>query len=207
MQLRYATTHTSEQYVSQQAWREASLTQCPWHPADECNFKRNGTYGRKVPAGTRVPRWYCPQECRTVSLLADCLAAKLSGSLAEVEQVVEVDEQARNHEVAAEQLRVDIELPGSLRWVRRRRQSVHAALVKLIGLLPGSFDGCEPTLLSVRARLGTESESSVLPVLRELGEQHLQELPPPVGFGHRVGPGAGRRQQHDMGPRAPPEAS
>jgi len=149
------------------------------------------------PPGVRVPRWYCPIAHTTFSLLADCLAAKLPGSLEELEQVLSVVEQAPSVEAAADKLRPDILLPGRVRWVRRRVTWARLALGALIALSPAQLDGCEPTLRSVRARLQSEW---VLPSLRELGEAHLPALPPPLGFGPRE-PG---RRQHDSGPRAPP---
>ncbi len=206
MQLRFATNLTSEQYVSEKAWRGASLARCPLHPEGGCGFKRNGTYERTEPPGALVPRWYCPDGQTSFSLLPDFLAVKLPGSLAELEQVVTELEQAPSIEAAADQLRPDIELPGRLRWVRRRARLVHAALVALIGLLRELFGGCEPTLVSVGAGLGTES-GSVLRAVRALAEAQLQALPPPLGFGRRSAqrvPGSGRRWQHDSGPRAPP---
>ncbi len=206
MQLRLATNLTSEQYVSEKAWRGASLARCPLHPEGGCGFKRNGSYERTEPPGARVPRWYCPDGQTSFSLLPDCLAAKLAGSLAELEQVVTELEQAPSVEAAADQLRPDIELPGRLRWVRLRARLVHAALVALLGLLPELLSGCEPTLGSVGAGLGAES-GSVLPALRALAEAQLQTLPPPLGFGSRStqqAPGSARWRQHDSGPRAPP---
>ena len=116
--------------------------------------------------------------------------------------MVDVVEQTSSVEAAADALRPDISLPGRLRWVRRRRDGVHAALVALIALRPDVFDGCEPTLCSVRRRLDTDA---ALVTLRRLEEVHLTTLPAPLGFGPR--PALGRMrcpQQHDSGPRAPP---
>ena len=48
----------------------------------------HGTYARKTPRGTQIARWYCPESHMTFSLLPDCLAARLPGTLDEVEQVV-----------------------------------------------------------------------------------------------------------------------
>lgn len=58
-------------------------------------------------------------------MLPDCLAVRLSGTLAEAEAVVCAVEQATGLKAACEGLRPDIELPGVLRWVRRRVQTVH----------------------------------------------------------------------------------
>jgi hypothetical protein len=202
VQLRFATNLTSEQYVSQKAWRRASLNGCPLHLEGSCGFKRHGTYPRREPPGARVPRWYCPTGHTTFSLLPDCLAAKLPGSLGELEQVVDTVEQAPSLEAAADALRPDILLPGRLRWLRRRRDGVQAALAALIALLPEVFNGCEPTLSAVRRRLDT---GAVLVALRTLGEAQLPTLPAPLGFGPRSAPGHVRcSRQHDSGPRAPP---
>ena len=135
MQLRFATGRTSTEYVTQEAWRDATLERCPLHPHGGCSFARHGTYGRVEPPGTRIPRWYCPESHCTFSLLADCFAARLSGTLTEVEAVVRLAEQASSREAAADGLRLDIELPGVLRWLRHRIQPVHLALHLLRGLM------------------------------------------------------------------------
>jgi len=179
VQLRLATGSTSKEYVTHQAWRDATLERCPLHPAGGCSFARHGTYERVNPPGTRIPRWYCPEGHCTFSLLADCFAARLSGSLQEVEQVVFVAEQALSREAAADALRLDIELPGALRWLRRRLKPVHAALTLLLGLFPDLFAGCLPTVSAFRQRLGC---AWVLPALREIAEVRLAQLPPPLGF-------------------------
>ncbi|MFZ0788621.1 MAG: hypothetical protein WAM94_03245 [Chromatiaceae bacterium] len=53
---------------------------------------RHGTYRRVSPLGTRIARWYCPTGPRTFSLLPDCLAARLSGTLSEVEALLTTKE-------------------------------------------------------------------------------------------------------------------
>ena len=113
MQLRFKTALNSWEYVSQQAWRGVSLERCPLHPNGGCSFARHGTYARVEPPGTRIPRWYCPEGHCTFSLLADCFASRLSGSLTELERVVVEAEQAKSLEAAADCLRTDdISLPG-----------------------------------------------------------------------------------------------
>ena len=172
MQLRYACALTGAQYVTQQAWEQASLARCPLHPKGGCGFARHGTYPRVSPPGTRVARWYCRRGHRTFSLLPDCLAARLSGTLSEVEAVVRAVEQAPSQEAACQGLRPDIELPGVLRWVRRRVQAVHAALQALKGLLPERF-ACAPTLGAFAICLGV---SEVLLALRPIGEPFLKVI-------------------------------
>jgi hypothetical protein len=182
MQIRYATNLSAEQYVQQQAWHAATLNQCPLHPQGGCRFSKHGTYPRKFPEGTKIARWYCPDGHMSFSLLPDCLASRLPGTLLEIEDVVAKVENSPSQEAAADGIRIDIELPGALRWMRRRIFLVKAALRILIELLPGLFADCLPSLLSFRSVLGVDY---VLPQLRILAEGNLYILPPPIGFGPR----------------------
>lgn len=202
MQLRYHSGHTSEAYVTEQGWRTASLACCPRHPRGGCGFARHGTYRRKAPSGARVARWYCRQAHETFSLLPDCLAAGLTGTLAEVEAVVLAVEQAPSLERAADVLRPDIELPGAVRWTRRRVRAVRQALAALRALLPERLGTCAVNLVALRAGLGV---APVLPALREVAAPFLQQLPAPLGFSHRPSRGgeARRPRQHDTGPDPP----
>jgi hypothetical protein len=149
----------------------------------------------------RVARWYCPEAHQTFSLLPDCLAARLVGSLDEVEQVVVAVEGSASVEAAASALRPDIELPGAVRWVRRRLRGVRAALLALVTLLPGRL-GTKVELMAVREVLVTER---ALLALREIGAGHLSFLVRPLGF---QGPRRERvqgeeRVQHKTGPDPP----
>lgn len=170
MQLRYAYEHTGAEYVSQQGWLSASLPRCPLHPQGGCGLARHGTYERVSPPGTLIARWYCREGHRTFSLLPDCLAARLSGTLAEVEAVVLAFEQAPSREAACAVVRLDIELPGALRWSARRVRGVHSALARIRGLLPEVFAGCAPTLTAFGERLGV---ADVLVALRGMAEAFL----------------------------------
>jgi len=202
VQLRFATGVTGEEYVSQEVWRNASLTRCPLHPSGGCGFARHGTYERLSPPGTFIARWYCPQGHRTFSLLPDCLAARLPGTLAEIEEVVCTVEQANSLEAACEHLRLDIELPGVLRWVRRRVAAVHATLIVLKGIIPALFAQCEPRLVAFAECLGVDG---VLQALRQIAAPYLVLLPAPLGFSpRRVGGGERNRpHQHPAGPDPP----
>ena len=202
MQVRLATGLTSEEYVSQKAWRSASLERCPFHPDGGCGLARHGTYERVSPPGCLIARLWCPTAHTSISLLPDFLCSRLTGSLAEVEAVVAVAEAAPAQEAASEGLRPNIELPGALRWLRRHKHLVRAGFAAVIGLLPELLAGCEPTVTSVRSALCAEV---VLVCLRERAAQHLSALPPPLGFGPRPL----RRKpsptalQHEVGPDPP----
>jgi hypothetical protein len=116
--------------------------------------------------------------------------------------VVEV-EQAKSLEAAADRLRPDIELPGAIRWTRRRVRYVQASLTILVGLLPELFAGCQPTLSACCHWLQV---AIVLPTLREIATVHLGFLPPPLGFRPPCGSdGESKRDnQHRLGPDPPP---
>lgn len=182
MQVRLTTGLTSEEYVSQKGWLTARLERCPFHPEGGCGLARHGTYERVSPPGCLIARLWCPTEHTSISLLPDFLCSRLTGSLAEVEAVVAAADAAPTREAASEMLRPDIELPGALRWLRRRTRLVHAGLTAAIGLLPGLLAGCKPTVSSIRSALGAEV---ALVCLRERVAPHLAALPPPLGFGPR----------------------
>jgi hypothetical protein len=178
VQLRFACKLTGAEYVTQRAWQKASLPRCPLHPSGGCGFTRHGTYARGTPPGTQIARWYCRTGHCTFSLLPDCLAARLPGTLAEIDAVVRAVEQAPSLEAACRNLRPAIELPGVLRWARRRVQAVHAALHALKGLLPERFP-CSATLAAFATCLGV---LEVLVALRPIGEPFLANLSSPLGF-------------------------
>ena len=204
MQLRHATALTSVEYITEQAWRTASLERCPLHPEGGCGLARHTTYARVEPAGMQVARYYCPNGHTTFSLLPDCLASRLSSTLAEVEQVVVAAEAAPSLEQAAVQLRPDIETQGGVRWVRRRLGPVRIALLALATLLPEALGGAGvPTLTALGVTLGPELPALVR--LRELAGAQLRSLPPPLGLGPRTEPRRSHRHafQHEAGPDPP----
>src|SRR5690606_35190775 len=95
-----------------------------------------------------------------------------------------------------------IELPGAVRWLRRRVLRVQRCLRVVIGLLPEHLSGCACDVLSVRKRLG---EEAVLMALRSLAAWQLEQLPAPLGF-YPVIPGRGNPtsdEQQPMGPDPP----
>jgi hypothetical protein len=172
------------------------------HPEGGCGLARHGTYERLSPPGTRIARWYCRQGHCTFSLLPDCLAARLPGTLAEIEAVVGAVEQAPGMEAACADLRLEIELPGALRWVRRRVQAIQGSLNTLKGLMPERFAGCAPKLGAFAERLGVEG---VLVALREIAAPYLCSLPAPLGLRprRRRGGEPDRLHQHSAGPDPP----
>ena len=152
VQLRLRTGLAGEQYVKAQGWRHATLARCPHHPGGGCSLARHGTYARKTPAGTRIARWYCPESHTTFSLLPDCLAARLPGTLANVEDAVATAEDAASVAAAAATLRAGRSEPaGAMRWLRRRIRLVTRALNAVRGLLPERFVGCAATVPAFRA--------------------------------------------------------
>lgn len=148
------------------------------HKGRSCGFTRHGTYTRVEPPGTQVARFRCATARMTFSLLPDFLASRLSSTLDEVEQVVCHAQSARSLEAAAGKLRSDIQLPGAVRWVRRRRKAVRTVLTVLVTLLPEQLP-VAPELSAVRAHLRTEQ---ALMALRERAEVHLGKLRSPLGF-------------------------
>jgi hypothetical protein len=110
--------------------------------------------------------------------------------------------EAMGVEPAAQALRVDeVELPGALRWLRRRRRGVRATLLALMTAMPGRL-GTVAAVGAVRTVLGTDR---ALVALRGIGADHLQALPHPVGFGPAfVARAPGKPPlQHETGPDPP----
>jgi len=179
---------SDERYVSERAWESAILDNCPFHPEGGCGVERLGSYARVAPAGVRVPRWWCPRQRASVSLLPSFLAARLSGTLAEVEDVVAEVESAGGISAAVDTVHPPdadgaISLTSALRWIRRRVAAVRAALLAILTLMPERFVGLQPTLAAFREALGAER---VLVELRANVARHLGALPVPLGFRARA---------------------
>lgn len=130
------------------------------------------------------------------------MAARLPGTLVELEALVGQVEQAPSLADACADLRPEIELPGVVRWVRRRVQAVYSTLLLLKGLMPAHFQACEPTLQSFACHLGVDP---VLPALRSIAVPWLPSLPPPLGLRPRPRQGGEvhDRHQHSVGPDPP----
>ena len=116
----------------------------------------------------------------TFSLLPDCLAARLSGTLLEVEVVLNKVQDSPSQEAAANEIRDDIGFIGALRWIRHRIFLTQVALNMLIGLLPSLPKNCTPKISHFQYFFNVQF---VLPGIREHIASYLQVLPPPIGFG------------------------
>ena len=181
VQVRFATNLTDEEYVSQRAWNDVSAPPCPWCKPGTCELAPHGFYARVKPEGALIRRFICRTEGWTVSLLPDCFAAWIMGSLEEQEEPLRVAEGGATQAEAVEQVRPpgECSLASAQRWLKRRMQWVGDLLVTVKGLYPERFTGVEPTLAGFGQRLGSET---VLRTLREVAAVHLGALPAPVGF-------------------------
>lgn len=188
MQLLWKCPLSDERYVSECAWERAILDRCPFHREGGCGLERLGTYSRVEPHGVRIARWWCPKQRASISLLPSFLAARLSGTLAAIEDVVAKVEAAGSVSAAVD----DVYPPDAddavgfvcaLRSIRRRVSAVRAALLAIATLMPERFAGVGPTLAAFREALG---QGRVLVALRELVERHLGALPVPLGFRARA---------------------
>ena len=184
MQLLWKCPLADEQYVTQRAWESAILDNCPFHPEGGCGLEKLGSYGRVEPPGARVPRWWCPKQGASISLLPSFLAARLSGTLAAVEQLVAEVERAGSASAAVDIVHPPdtedaIGLVCALRSIRRRVRAVRAALLAIATLMPERFAGVSATLAAFREAL---AQDNVLVTLRAMVERHLGALPAPFGF-------------------------
>lgn len=172
MQISLHTASSAETYVRNHEWRTARLPGCPLHPKGGCSFARHGSYPRVTPRGLRIARWYCPEGHRTFSLLPDFLAARLPDLLDSIEESVTVADSAKSLEAAADLLRgPDVGLPGAIRWLRRRVQSVRAALAAVARLVPLPPVGIDVDERHFLRRLRRSLPTTV-----------LANIPAPLGF-------------------------
>jgi hypothetical protein len=124
----------------------------------------------------------------SISVLPAFLAARMSGTLDEVEAVVRTVEQAGSIAAA-----VDVVYPAdakraigavcAARSIRRRLQAVRAALPAVVSLFADHLIGVAPTITALRHALGTDH---VLVAVRGLAARHLCALPTPLGLRSRV---------------------
>ena len=128
-----------------------------------------------------VPRFYCRKGRRTFSLLPEFLAARMTGTLEQVEAVVVAAHAGPTQEATATKLRPDIEPAGALRWMRRRTQPIAVACLAVATLYPKEFSP-PATLANMRRQKGA---MALLQSMRKLAEPQLQSLPAPFGFRRR----------------------
>lgn len=180
VQLRFAARLTGEAYVTGQGWLQANLDRCPAHPEGGCNFRRHTPYERNWPVGALIARWYCPEAHQTFSLLPDFLASRVAGPLADIEAVALAVEAGPSVEAVAAALRPQAELPGAVRWVRRRLRWVQEAISVARGLIE-ALAGTRPQLSALAETLGVPL-GAVLVHLRSALARHLSALASPTGL-------------------------
>ena len=200
MQFRFPTELSAEEYVRKEAWKNVTVRRCPIHPDSDCRLARHGTYRRVIPEGTKIPRILCLAEHITFSLLPDCFASRLPGTLADVESVVLMVETAvRNsgHDeltmttaketltspdlaaVVGESVADGRVFEADFRWLKRRVEYVLSVLSVVADLFPETFGNCPPTLAAFRLVCGG---GPVLVRLRAVAESRIHEIPAPLGL-------------------------
>jgi hypothetical protein len=190
MQIVWKCPLSDERYLIEKAWERAIIGSCPFHPEGDCGVEKLGSYGRVAPHGIRVARFWCPKARASISLLPSFLAARLSGTLAAVEDVVAKVEQAGSIANAVDAVHPAdaadaVGLVCALRSIRRRVRAVHAALLAIATLIPERFAGVQATVTAFREALGCDA---VLVALRDVAARHLAALAAPLGFrGRRDG--------------------
>ena len=135
---------------------------CRWCGPDKCKLAPPGFYARVKPPGTRIRRFRCKRNGRTVSALPDCFNARMPGSLEALEAAAREAARAASWNAAVEKLRPPGQgRPGSAeRWLKRRVQWVSGLLVAVKGLAPERFTGVEPTLAGIRAAAGERQRAA-----------------------------------------------
>lgn len=204
VQVRLRTELTAEQYISGEQWCNAKFWPSELQPGR--GFRRHGTYSRRKPTGLHIARWYNRQKHVTVSLIPDFAAARVSSSLAEIENVVDEVERTRadmSLEHIAASLRPELVLPSAVRWLRRRVRWVDVALRTLKSLAADKLTDCTLSLAAFRLRLNV---GCVLVQAREITAKNLGRFPAPVGFAHLPNRGNRHRDraQHKAGADPPP---
>jgi len=209
MQFRYPTKLTALQYVQNEAWKHIKIRKCPIHPDQERHFTSHGVYERVDPDGAKIRRYLCHTDNITFSLLPDCFASRLTGTLIDVEKAVSMVEEAlirdgsrpesmgeneislaslSSRDIAdiAEKLNVDcrlFDLAADFRWLRRRIEYVRNVLIAMIIFFPDLFKDCRVSLRSFRLVLGN---GPILIQLRSVAESKLHAIPKPVGLNPRL---------------------
>ena len=146
------------------------------------------TAGTRPGVQAKITRYYCRGAPQTFSLLPDCFAAHLTGTLVELEAEVELAERAGVAAAAPEshpraRTPAGVGRRDAIRRLDRRVALVLACLAVIRGLFPELFGGCPATLCAMQAACGSHSLLS----LRRMDAMPLQSVPAPVGFRRRNG--------------------
>ena len=92
---------------------------------------------RKTDHGeARIARWYCRKSQMTFSLLPECFASGIPGSLSAMEEAVARLEADPEATAVALQMHPDprVGAKTACRWLQRRKERVHTALGTAKGL-------------------------------------------------------------------------
>jgi len=176
MQYRYCVNVSASEYKRLKLHEKAVLNRCPIHPEGGCGMRKHGNYTRRWPIELKIPCWYCRKAHTLISLLPDFLPSRLSGTMKDVEEVVLEAQKYPSLESAAENIRPDIELPGAVRWLRRRIQYVAQILIRGAGILP------QFGFKNLKQLQNIFKIDFVLPYLRKILETHLHKLPHIIGL-------------------------
>ena len=190
MQSMYQCECTSEEYVTQRLWLEASVPECDYCKPEglHCTPVLHGYYDRVHPRGARVRRYRCPRTGRTISMLPSCLVAYWQGDVETMERIALEREENSSFGKIAKWVAERFYLPGQpiegpLRWVKRRVCAVNSFLQAMVQLYPDEFAGVEPTAAAMRGHLG---RADVLVKLRQIARDDLVCLSPPLGLRPRT---------------------
>ena len=191
VQLRFATQGiTGEDYVTSKPVAACKACALPPAPAGRLRVCRPWHLQRVNPPGTRIRRWYCSLAGVTFSALPDCLCARLSGTVQELERGGAVGGKvlvARGGRCAKCAARLSCpaccaSLAGGCATFIGRCRAIK-------GLYRKTFAAALPTVTDFARVLGVDGGNvhrlgieSVLVHLRQIASQHLAALPAPLGF-------------------------
>ena len=190
MQSMYQCECTSEEYVTQRLWLEASVPECDYCKPEglDCTPVLHGYYDRVYPRGARVRRYRCLRTGRTISMLPSCLVSYWRGDVQTMERIaLEREEKSSFGKIArwvAERFYPPEQpIEGPLRWVKRRACAGSSFVKAMVNLYPEEFEGVEPTVTAMRGHLGSDQ---VLVKLRQIAGDDLVRLSPPLGLRPRT---------------------
>ncbi len=152
------------------------------HPEGGCGLSRHGTCERYTPYGPAlIVRYYCREGRTTVSLLPDGIAARLTGTLADLAREVRTAELEGVEEAAQSgSPNPHIDRATRIARVKRRQELLYRSLGAIRGFLPDRFAGCLLQLVPMEVAVG--GPFVLLLLLRCWCADSLSVLPPPIGF-------------------------